>query len=134
MGDIIPYALCRLRNLRFLGLGANKLIGKVPTSIYNLSMLSVFSLLDNELHGNVPRDVGLTLPRLTCFQIWGNNFNGRIPVTLSNASRLEKIEMTINNFSGKLAVPFGHLQKLQQLRLEIVCDAPSILSGLTVIT
>ncbi|GKV22634.1 hypothetical protein SLEP1_g32488 [Rubroshorea leprosula] len=117
LASMIPDALGRLRSLRFLGLGGNNLSGKIPPSIYNLSILSIFSLADNELEGDVPWDIGLTLPHLTWLQIWGNSFRGQIPVTLSNASKLEYIELEKNNFSGKVTVPFGHLQQLSFLNL-----------------
>ncbi|GLT42762.1 hypothetical protein SLA2020_167460 [Shorea laevis] len=114
----IPDALGRLRSLSILGLAGNNLSGKIPPSIYNLSMLSIFSLAGNELEGDLPWDIGLTLPHLTKFQMWGNHFRGQIPVTLSNASKLEYIELDKNNFSGKVTVPLGHLQQLVSLTLD----------------
>ncbi|GLT30547.1 hypothetical protein SLA2020_053410 [Shorea laevis] len=117
LGGNIPDSLGRLRSLRFLGLGGNNLFGKIPLSIYNLSMLSAFSLADNQLEGNLPWDIGLALPHLTHFQIWGNHFSGQVPVTLSNASKLRRVEVSENSFSGKVTVPFGHLQHLQKLAL-----------------
>ncbi|GKV22649.1 hypothetical protein SLEP1_g32500 [Rubroshorea leprosula] len=116
-GGSIPEAFGRLRSLRFLGLAENNFSGKIPSSIYNLSMLSVFSLAENQLEGNILLDVGLTLPHLTIFEIWGNNFSGQLPVTLCNASKLEWIEISQNSFSGKLTLPFGQLQQLQLLTM-----------------
>ncbi|GKV42890.1 hypothetical protein SLEP1_g50253 [Rubroshorea leprosula] len=113
----IPDALGQLRSLGSLGLGGNNLSGKIPPSIYNFSMLSIFSLAKNELEGDLPWDIGLTLPYLTNFQIWGNYVRGQIPATLSNASKLKNIEMQQNNFFGKVTVPFGHLQQLSNLNL-----------------
>ncbi|GLU02925.1 hypothetical protein SLE2022_201560 [Rubroshorea leprosula] len=117
-GGNIPEALGQLKSLRILKVGANNLVGKIPTSIYNLSMLSVFVVSDNQLQGNIPWDVGLTLPHLMRFQLWGNHFSGQIPVTLSNASKLEFVDMG-NNLTGKVTVPFGHLQHLKWLTLSM---------------
>ncbi|GLU02930.1 hypothetical protein SLE2022_201600 [Rubroshorea leprosula] len=117
LGGNIPDSLGRLRSLRFLGLGGNNLVGKIPLSIYNLSMLYAFSLADNHLEGNLPCDIGLALPHLEYFQIWGNQFSGQVPVTLSNASKLKKVDVSENSFSGKVTVPFGHLQDLEKLIL-----------------
>ncbi|GLU02944.1 hypothetical protein SLE2022_201740 [Rubroshorea leprosula] len=114
--DNIPDALGRLRSLRLLVLGENNLSGKIPPSTYNLSMLSVFYVNDNQLEGNLPWDIGLTLPHLTSYGIWGNHFSGQIPVTLSNASKLEGVNLSKNNFSGKVIVSFGQLQNLREVR------------------
>ncbi|GLU02962.1 hypothetical protein SLE2022_201880 [Rubroshorea leprosula] len=117
LGGIIPDALGQLRSLRFLALEENSLFGKIPSSIYNLSMLSGFSISSNELEGNLPWDIGLTLPHLTVFSMWKNNFSGQIPVTFSNASKLDTLQLQANKFSGKVTVPFGHLQHLRLLLL-----------------
>ncbi|GLT39970.1 hypothetical protein SLA2020_141340 [Shorea laevis] len=114
---IIPDALGQLRSLSFLVLGDNNLFGKIPSSIYNLSMLSVFDIAGNKLEGNLQWDIGLTLPHLTQFQIWKNHFSDQIPMTLSNASKLETVDMSQNNFSGEVTVSFGNLQHLQELSL-----------------
>ncbi|GLT61612.1 hypothetical protein SLA2020_343070 [Shorea laevis] len=116
-GGNIPDALGQLTSLRILKLGMNHLFGKIPPSIYNLSMLSSFRAPVNQLEGNIPWDIGLTLSHLIILQIWGNHFSGQIPVTISNASKLELVEMGRNNFTGKVRVPFGHLQRLQWLNL-----------------
>ncbi|GLT30555.1 hypothetical protein SLA2020_053490 [Shorea laevis] len=116
-GGNIPDALGQLRSLRFLRLGQNNLFGKIPPSIFNLSMLSIFGVTNNQLEGNIPWDIGLTLPHLEHLHIFGNHFGGQLPVTISNASKLEFVEMEENNFVGKVSVPFGHLQHLQWLNL-----------------
>ncbi|GLU02949.1 hypothetical protein SLE2022_201780 [Rubroshorea leprosula] len=118
LGGIIPDALGQLRSLRILVIEENNLFGKIPSSIYNLSMLSAFAMSNNELEGNLPWDIGLTLPHLTFFSLWRNNFSGQIPVTFSNASKLDTLELATNKFSGKVTVPFGHLQHLRVLVLD----------------
>ncbi|XP_031264232.1 probable LRR receptor-like serine/threonine-protein kinase At3g47570 [Pistacia vera] len=117
LGGIIPDSLGRLKNLTQLGLGGNNLFGPVPPSMYNLSSLEIFSLSESQLHGSLPTNLGLTLPQLLYFQISGNLFSGSIPVSFSNASKLQFIEMISNNFSGKLSVDFGGMKDLAYLNV-----------------
>ncbi|KAJ4723375.1 putative Receptor-kinase [Melia azedarach] len=113
----IPESLNLLKQLEFLGLGSNNIHGSVPPSFYNLSSLTVISLPQNQIHGILPPSLGLTLPNLQFFQISENFFAGSIPVSLSNASKLEWIEMFGNNFSGKLSVDFSGMKHLSFLNV-----------------
>ncbi|XP_042397887.1 receptor kinase-like protein Xa21 [Zingiber officinale] len=65
------------------------LSGKVPSSIYNLSGLYYFNVGNDQLHGDLPSDIGHTLPKLQFLGMYGNQFQGSIPISLANASGLE---------------------------------------------
>uniref|UniRef100_A0A2N9GVF4 non-specific serine/threonine protein kinase n=1 Tax=Fagus sylvatica TaxID=28930 RepID=A0A2N9GVF4_FAGSY len=111
----IPDALGQLKSLKYIGLGGNKLSGLIPPSLYNLSSITAFSLALNELSGSLPADLFLTIPQIQYFQIYGNQFTGSLPLSLSNASELQRLEARENNFTGKLSVNFGGLQHLMAL-------------------
>ncbi|KAG6496914.1 hypothetical protein ZIOFF_044790 [Zingiber officinale] len=66
------------------------LSGKVPSSIYNLSGLYYFNVGNDQLHGDLPSDIGHTLPKLQFLGMYGNQFQGSIPISLANASGLEE--------------------------------------------
>uniref|UniRef100_A0A2N9ES54 non-specific serine/threonine protein kinase n=1 Tax=Fagus sylvatica TaxID=28930 RepID=A0A2N9ES54_FAGSY len=106
----------------------NNLRGGIPPFIGNLSSLQLLSaaynvlgghipdaLGNNELSGSLPIDLFLTLPHLQWFQIGANQFTGSLPVSLANASELQRLEVWMNNFTGKLSVNFGGLQRLEWL-------------------
>ncbi|KAK1377938.1 hypothetical protein POM88_024682 [Heracleum sosnowskyi] len=113
----IPKTLGRVNRLVILELFSNKLYGKIPTSAFNLSSLKVFNLANNQLQGSIPSDIGSTLPNLEKIQLSYNNFTGNVPISLSNASKLQAIGMQYNNFSGPVSVDFGRLLYLQKLSL-----------------
>ncbi|KAJ4723400.1 putative Receptor-kinase [Melia azedarach] len=119
LGGNIPDSLNLLKQLEFLGLASNNLYGTVPLSLYNLSSLTTFSLGENQLHGSLPPNLGLSLPNLQVFQVSHNFFSGSIPISLSNASKLEWIEMYINSFSGKLSVDFRGMKHLSMLHVAL---------------
>ncbi|KAG8646142.1 probable LRR receptor-like serine/threonine-protein kinase At3g47570 [Manihot esculenta] len=117
LSGTIPESLGQLKNLLMLAVATNKLSGIIPPAIYNISSINIISVSENQLHGCLPSNLGFMLPHLQHFQIWGNQFSGSIPVSLSNASELEYIDLQRNNFTGKVAVHFGALRRLYFLSL-----------------
>ncbi|KAK9195032.1 hypothetical protein WN943_003149 [Citrus x changshan-huyou] len=114
----IPDSLGQLKELKSLAIGVNNLSGKIPPSICNLSFLVNFSVSQNQIHGSLPSCLGLNFPNLKFFQIDQNFFTGSIPVSLSNASKLEVIQIANNSFSGKFSVNFGGMKNLSHLILQ----------------
>ncbi|EXC19951.1 putative LRR receptor-like serine/threonine-protein kinase [Morus notabilis] len=108
----IPGSLGNLKSLISLSLSYNKLSGMVPPSIYNLSNLEALVIAENHLQGSFPHDVGLSLPNIEIFRVWGNQLSGSIPVSLSNFSKLLELDISENNFSGGLPAIFGNMKNL----------------------
>ncbi|KAF7143590.1 hypothetical protein RHSIM_Rhsim05G0210900 [Rhododendron simsii] len=54
------------------------------------------------LQGEIPQDVGLTLPNLKMFLGGINNFTGSIPVSLANASGLQFVDFSQNMINGEI--------------------------------
>ncbi|XP_016647595.1 PREDICTED: probable LRR receptor-like serine/threonine-protein kinase At3g47570 [Prunus mume] len=109
----IPNELGRLTSLESLGLDSNNLSGMVPSSIYNISSMSLFSVLDNQLHGELPPNIGINLPNLQLFAGGLNKFTGTIPTSFSNSSRLRALDLGYNGLVGTL--PAANLGRLQRL-------------------
>ena len=86
-------------------------------SLYNLSSIVIFALANNDRGGSLPTDLFLTIPHLQWFQIYGNQFSGSIPVSLSNASELKVFSAELKNFTGKVSVNFGGLQRFLKLNI-----------------
>ncbi|KAI3853516.1 hypothetical protein MKX03_017247 [Papaver bracteatum] len=127
----IPSTLGQPTSVQIVDIGMNKLsafncpfllhlfynIFIVPSSLYNISSLEMFSLGDNRLHGSIPFDIGFTLPNLIYLSIGTNNFTGIIPSSVSNLSRLDMLQLYDNNIVG--AVPYlGNLPSLTWLYLK----------------
>ena len=80
----------------------------VPSSLYNLSSISVLGFAVNQLSGTFPANIGLTLPNLKLFEISGNELFGLIPSSLCNASKLQLIDLDENNFVGQVPTNLGY--------------------------
>ena len=92
--------------------------GSVPSSIYNKSSLYYFSFTQNHLHGNLPADVGITLPNIQVFAGAVNNLTGSVPASFLNASKLEILDFSLNGLTGALPKNLGVLNRLTRLSIE----------------
>ncbi|CAI0396744.1 unnamed protein product [Linum tenue] len=94
----------------------NNLHGEIPTSIFNLSTLLSLSFGFNKLHGNLPRNLGISLPNLQWLDVVDNQFSGSVPASLSNASNLVLLQLDTNNFTGSMP-NMGSSHKLEYFRI-----------------
>ncbi|CAN1836892.1 Receptor kinase-like protein Xa21 [Linum perenne] len=86
-----------------LSLNINNFSGEIPASIFNLSSLKDLWLGYNyQLRGNLPWNLGMSLPNLDNFDVAFNQFTGSIPPSLSNASNLILLQLYSNNFTGSM--------------------------------
>ncbi|CAL1374862.1 unnamed protein product [Linum trigynum] len=109
----IPESLARLSNLNVISFGANRFSGQFPLQFFNSSSIQIISIIENQLTGTLPLGLGFTLPNLVHLNVAYNNFTGRIPESISNATNLQVFELGYNNFHG--GVP--SLAKLNRIQL-----------------
>ncbi|CAN6581472.1 unnamed protein product [Malus baccata var. baccata] len=113
VGRSIPNELGLITGLEEFVVEGNNLFGMVPSTIYNISSIYTFSVTENQLHGELPPNLGAMLPNLVQFYCGKNKLRGNIPISLSNASRLQELELSANGFSG--TVPGESLGSLRSL-------------------
>ncbi|XP_049384474.1 receptor kinase-like protein Xa21 isoform X2 [Solanum stenotomum] len=100
-----------------------------------MSALRAVVLDENMLSGNLPADLGSGIPSLETLFCANNILSGFISATISNASRLREIDLSINSFTGPIPQSLGNLENLEILDLQLnnfVSD--STLSFLTSLT
>ncbi|XP_071921266.1 probable LRR receptor-like serine/threonine-protein kinase At3g47570 [Coffea arabica] len=97
----------------------NSLTGSIPIEIFNLSKLSVMSLLRNQLSGNLPSTFGYGLANLEELYLSNNHLSGALPSSISNSSNLRLIEIGDNKFTGPIPTSMGDLRLLELLDLAI---------------
>ncbi|KAL1137484.1 hypothetical protein V6Z11_A12G310900, partial [Gossypium hirsutum] len=130
----IPIELGHLSNLRFLQLASNKFSGTVPKELYNISSIFSFGLADNQLQGQVPPYISLSLPNLRFIYLGKNKFSGPIPTSIANATGLIQLDMGSNELSGPIP-NLGSLQNLQALNFgDNFLDSSNDLSFLSSLT
>lgn len=66
----------------------------------------------------LPSNFGDTFPDLKHLCLDNNNFEGHLPASLGNISRLRLLNFSSNNFIGQVPGSFGNLARLQYLILQ----------------
>ena len=72
----------------------------------------------NMLRGSIPVDIGSGFPSMLILRLYMNQFTGSIPVSLSNLTTLEELELQENGLRGHVPSAMGRLQQLQLLNLQ----------------
>ncbi|XP_058212383.1 probable LRR receptor-like serine/threonine-protein kinase At3g47570 [Rhododendron vialii] len=115
----LPDALGQLKNLRALWLGSSQISGTISPSLYNLSLLESLSVAYNRLQGSLPPTFGFMFSHLQILQLNRNQFNGPLPLSISNSSKLLQLILGFNNFNGKVTNDFGSLKNLSAITLDM---------------
>uniref|UniRef100_A0A7N2N4I9 non-specific serine/threonine protein kinase n=1 Tax=Quercus lobata TaxID=97700 RepID=A0A7N2N4I9_QUELO len=109
----IPNTVAPMKSLTSFIVANNHLSGVLPPSLYNLSLLTFIDLNDTNFTGNLNPDLGIALQNLQILWIGVNQFTGTIPVSLSNVSDIQELDMPENKFTGTIPMSFGNLLNLQ---------------------
>jgi len=108
----MPTELGLLSNIVRLYLGMNALYEEIPSEIFDLTTLEVFSIEHNAFYQEIPSELGL----LTNLQILGladNYFFGTLPEELSNLENLEYFLIFTNyDLTGPVPAEYNQLTNL----------------------
>ncbi|XP_043704121.1 putative leucine-rich repeat receptor-like serine/threonine-protein kinase At2g24130 [Telopea speciosissima] len=130
LGGEIPYLWnqhCHLKELKYLELWSNQLVGQIPRALANSTKLEWLDLEYNSLSGDLPSDIVDKMPLLKFLYLSYNNFtshNGNtnprpLFASLINCSNLQELELAGNNLRGELPSIIGNLStSLVQIHLE----------------
>uniref|UniRef100_A0A0E0MFJ5 Receptor kinase-like protein Xa21 n=1 Tax=Oryza punctata TaxID=4537 RepID=A0A0E0MFJ5_ORYPU len=115
----IPAWLGAISSLKLIYLQKNNFTGSIPTSlanprmiptsIFNISSLSHFGVPMNQLHGLLPSDLGVHLPKLQYLLLSYNHFTGGLPASVANSTEIYSLNISFNNFSGIIPSEIGTL-------------------------
>jgi len=113
--DSIPYEVSFLTRLEKLHLFGNPLRGAFP-NIYKMSNLKSIGLMDTEIGGTIPNDIGY-MSKLTTLAIGRTKMGPQIPRTISNLSNLRILGLDGLGLTGGIQYLLN-LKKLEALYLE----------------
>lgn len=111
--------------IEVLRLSSNKIHGKLPASVGNITTLTEFDLFSNNVEGGIQSTIG-KLCRLRYFDLSGNNLTGSLPdfiegsrscFSKSTLPSLRYLELSNNHLVGKLPEWLGELTNLVELSL-----------------
>ncbi|XP_061358447.1 receptor-like protein 15 isoform X2 [Gastrolobium bilobum] len=116
-GGTFPSFLLYQKDLRFIDLSHNKLVGAFPSwLIQNNSRLQYFFLMNNSFVGNFQlSSIGQDIYHL---DISNNNFNGLLPINIGTfLPEIKRLNLSINHFEGDIHASMGKMQQLSVLDL-----------------
>ncbi|XP_027157935.1 receptor-like protein EIX2 [Coffea eugenioides] len=104
----IPLGLAELPRLRYLDLALNHNLSASCSELFKGSWKSieVLSLSSNKLHGKLPANVG-NMTSLTHFDLSVNNVQGGLPSSIGRLCNLEYLDLSSNNLTGTLPELLG---------------------------
>ena len=130
---IIPKEIGLLSKLTVLSLLNNSLIGEIPPSIGNLRQVELLDISYNNLQGSIPHELGF-IKNLTTLSLPHNRIKGEIPSSLGNLKQLEVLDLSHNRINGNLPISITNLTHLEYLNIShnfITGSLPSNFEKLT---
>ncbi|KAF7849203.1 hypothetical protein BT93_L1091 [Corymbia citriodora subsp. variegata] len=113
----IPSSIGNLTQLTMLNFQDNKLLGEIPSSIGKLVQLSFLCLEMNLLSGEIPNSL-INLTNLTLLRLQGNQLTGQIPVEITGLNRLTYLDLSFNKLTGPIPENISNLESLDALYLQ----------------
>ncbi|KAL5991719.1 hypothetical protein ACLOJK_012630 [Asimina triloba] len=118
--------------LKIFELGNNRLTGRLPPTIANLSLaLETLDMEGNQLEGSLPVEIG-NFVNLTHLSVRYNKMTGNIPSTMGNLRKLARLRLQGNSFNGSIPESLGNLTRLNELSLndnQLTGSIPSSLAN-----
>ena len=99
-----------------LDLGFNRLSGKLPPDIGDLSELERFMIRWNDVSGPIPDEIG-RLSGLTELDFSRSDLTGSIPARIGDLSRLRILRLSSVRMTGPIPASLGNLADLVELHL-----------------
>ncbi|KAM3748397.1 hypothetical protein ACB098_05G105800 [Castanea mollissima] len=127
----IPTSVTLLENLESLNLSSNALVGEIPTSFGDLISLKNVSLASNSLSGSIPDSMS-AIPGLVHVDLSSNQFNGTIPRFLSELKSLKYLNLANNEFQGVMPFNGSFIKRLDVFKVggnTNLCYNHSVLSS-----
>ncbi|KAM0054832.1 putative protein kinase RLK-Pelle-LRR-XII-1 family [Helianthus debilis subsp. tardiflorus] len=106
----VPNEIGYLDHVEELDLTDNRFTGSFQ---FNFSTLKKLHLTNNSFSGALPIDLGFRLPNLQGLFLSYNKFQGTLPSSIINASKLSQISIVSNSFTGTIPTTIGKLEHLE---------------------
>ncbi|GAY64476.1 hypothetical protein CUMW_233910 [Citrus unshiu] len=110
----IPSSLFNLTKLEYLYLSGNRFLDELPTSIGNFASLKTLEIYSINSSGTIAAFGNLT--QLSSLTISGSNLVGEIPSVFMNLTQLTNLDLSQNQLTGHIPVEINNLTQLQYLQ------------------
>ncbi|KAH7665648.1 Non-specific serine/threonine protein kinase protein [Dioscorea alata] len=118
LNGTIPVAWASLPLIKLSLLG-NRISGRIPEELGNITSLKELVLQDNLMGGPIPTSLG-KLINLEILHLSGNNFRGELPKALGNLKNLTELDMEGTSLEGPFPSSFSELESLNVLMVSSI--------------
>ncbi|CAN6443561.1 unnamed protein product [Victoria cruziana] len=110
LSGVLPMELSNLTHLTVFDVSRNYLNGTIPTNWGSLQLVTLV-FMNNRISGRIPKELGniSTLQRLV---VEANQLEGTIPPELGNLTRLKRLFLNSNKFTGQLPSTLANLRSM----------------------
>lgn len=126
----IPSTINKLTNLKVLQLLNLQLVGKLPIELGDLNKLEMLSISGNTFDGGIPSSLG-KLPNIETLSLNNNNLKGSVPISLGLLSNLKKLNINDNLLSGQLPDFSMNMDQITLNNTQITYNLDTVPSFLT---
>ncbi|KAL8201927.1 hypothetical protein R6Q57_011074 [Mikania cordata] len=129
----IPPEIGILNKLVNITLVSDELTGELPVEMSNLTSVRFVNLSTNSLTGAFPGEIVAAMIELQVFDVYNNNFSGKLPLEFVKLKNLKTLYLGGNFFSGEIPEEYSEFPRLKSLGLqgnELSGGIPSSLSRL----
>ncbi|PWA49981.1 hypothetical protein CTI12_AA480510 [Artemisia annua] len=119
-----------------LNMRGNKLSGRLPASLMNLTNLQILQLNENELVGSIPTWLGREVSLLRLVNLKSNHFDGNIPHEICYLTHIQILVLADNNLSGNIPRCFSNFSVLSGKEptsddpfIHSIGDVPDVISS-----
>ncbi|KAJ9542278.1 hypothetical protein OSB04_028784 [Centaurea solstitialis] len=114
----IPPEIGILNKLVNLTLVSDKLTGELPVEMCNLTSIKFINFSANSLTGVFPGNIVSAMADLEVFDVYNNNFSGKLPLEFVNVRSLKTLFLGGNYFSGEIPEEYSEFPSLRSLGLQ----------------
>ena len=126
--QILPSTIAQLTDLTVLDISSNLWTGRIPTEVGLLTDLEGLDLDGSLLSGQLPSEIGL-LTRLEEFDLAASFLSGTLPTEYGGMVNLEELEFSATKISGSIPPQVCGLPHLEAIELNcslVACNCGTI--------